>query len=73
MVLARIGPMTETAESLAAAVAAGILLGGFALGSVGLLAGRSREELHARALTDGYAGGAVGVGFALVDFVLDQI
>jgi hypothetical protein len=41
MVLARISPVTAAAESLAAAVAAGILLGGFALGSVGLLAGQT--------------------------------
>lgn len=70
MAIARIGPVTTVVETLATAVGAGILLGSFGMGIVGLLAGRPREMLAARALTDGYIGGASGVGAVLIDLAL---
>jgi hypothetical protein len=68
--IAAVGPLTSLVETVSTTVAAGILLGGFAIGAVGLLAGRSREEVSTRALTDGYAGGALGAGALLVDLIL---
>jgi hypothetical protein len=70
MILAQIGPFTAVLEAAATAVAAGVLLGSVALGVFGLLTGWSRREIERRALTDGYAGGAVGALVAFVDFVV---
>jgi len=52
------------------AVGAGIVLGSFAMGVVGLVLGWSRKALEARALTDGYLGGLVGAAVALIDAAL---
>ena len=52
------------------AVAAGSVLGSFAIGTAGLLGGRPREDLAARALTDGYAGGVLGSATAILDLIL---
>jgi NAD kinase len=70
MALAQIGPLTAILEALATAVGAGIPLGGFAMGTVGLLARWPRRELAARALTDGYAGGIGALLILLIDLLL---
>lgn len=70
MGLAQIGPLTAVFEGLAAAVGAGIVLGGFALGIYRLATRHPREELEARVLMDGYAGGLLGVLIALIDLVV---
>jgi hypothetical protein len=70
MVFSGIGPLTTAFEAWAAAVGAGVLLGSFAMGTVGLVARWPRDELGVRALTDGYAGGVVGMLVALLDLAL---
>lgn len=70
MALGQIGPFTALLESVATAVGAGMLLGGFALGSAAFVVGSARPELAERALTDGYLGGFVALGLILLDTVL---
>jgi hypothetical protein len=70
MVLAEIGPLTSSIESVGTAVAAGTLLGSFVIGTAGLLAGISREALTARVLTDGYSGGVFAAAAVLIDLAL---
>ena len=70
MSLGQLGPFTIALETLAAAVGAGILLGGFSIGVCRLMAGRPRRELDVHVLTDGYFGGGIGVVFVLLDLLL---
>jgi hypothetical protein len=70
MALGQIGPLTALLEWLATMVGSGILLGGFVMGILGLLMGQSMQVLAARAMKDGYAGGAVGVLLVLADLIL---
>lgn len=70
MALAQVGPLTALFEGLATAVGAGIVLGGFAIGLYRFWIGRSRQELEANVLADGYLGGAVGVGIVLLDLLM---
>lgn len=65
--IAEIGPLTGILESMTRAIGAGIVLGTFTLGTLGLLAGRTRQMLETRVLTDGYAGGCVGLGAVIFD------
>ena len=69
MAFAQIGPLTTVFEALATAVGAGIVLGSFAIGTVGLVAGWPRHELAGRALTDGYVGGIAAVLIVLADLL----
>jgi hypothetical protein len=73
MAVGQVGPFTAVVESLATAIGAGMVLGGFAIGTAGFLAGRSRQELAERALTDGYAGGLIGIASVLFDLVLRYV
>jgi hypothetical protein len=73
MELVNLGPLTTMLEVAAAAVAAGIVLCSVAVGVIGLALGWSRREIGDRALTDGYIGGAIGAGLALVDVVLRYV
>lgn len=70
MTFAQIGPLTTVFGALAMAVGAGVLLGTFAVGIVGLVVRWPRRELEARALTDGYVGGGLGALVALLDLIL---
>lgn len=70
MALAQIGAFTSAFEAAATAVGAGIVLGSVTMGVVGLALGWSRRNIGDRALTDGYIGGAIGAGLALVDIAL---
>ena len=70
MALGQIGLLTNAAEALATAVGAGMLLGSFGIGALGLVAGRSRRALEERVLTDGYFGGILGMILAMVDLVV---
>jgi hypothetical protein len=70
MELAQIGPLTAAFETVATAVGAGIVLGGFAFGTARHLAGWPRKALEARIVTDGYIGGVVGVLVILGDLIL---
>lgn len=67
MSLAQIGPLTAVFEATAAAVGAGILLGSFGSGLVGLLLGDSKAAFEARVLRDGYIGGAAASLAILAD------
>jgi hypothetical protein len=67
MVSAQIGLLTGTAEALATAIGAGMLLGSFVLGSLGLLYGQARQDLERRVLTDGYYGGIFGTLLTVAD------
>lgn len=73
MAFAPIGPITSFAGTLAAAVGAGILLGGFAAGTYRLMTGSSRRTLERHVLTDGYYGGVICVGLLLIDIALRYI
>jgi hypothetical protein len=70
MALAQIGPVTSIFEALATAVAAGVLLGGVLTGIVGMTVGWSRDALAKRSLTDGYAGGLLGVAAVAADLLV---
>jgi hypothetical protein len=70
MALAQIGPLTTMFEAAAAAVGAGVVLGGVALGIGRLAVGWSRQRIERRALTDSYLGGIVGAAVAIIDLIL---
>jgi hypothetical protein len=70
MDLAQIGPLTSAGEVAATAIGAGILLGSFALGTVALLRGASRQALERRVLSDGYFGGLAAVCAMLIDLMV---
>lgn len=67
---ASVGPATTLVEAVAASVGAGIVLGGFAMGAVGILTGWSRRDFEKRMLRDGYLGGIAGAVALVVDLVL---
>ena len=69
MAQGQIGHLTGVAEGLAAAVGAGMLLGGFGVGAFGLLVKRPRRVPQARVLDWGYYGGIVGMVLAVTDLV----
>jgi len=70
MALAQVGPLTVAFEALAAAVGAGIVLGSFAAGIYRLANSQRRLHIETRVLSDGYAGGLVGVLVVCLDLVL---
>lgn len=70
MALAQVGPLTTLFETAATAVGAGVVLGSVSMGVVGLALGWSRSDIEGRALSDGYIGGAIGAGVALLDILL---
>jgi len=65
--------MTTVLESVATAVGAGIVMGSFVMGTVGMVAGRSRRDLEKRALRDGYVGGAVAAVLLIFDLALRYV
>lgn len=67
MPVAQIGPLTTAMESAAAAVAAGMLLGGFLTGLVGIARGWPRRRFDSRVVEFGYLGGAGGAAVMLAD------
>lgn len=70
MTIEQIGPLTAVVEALAAAVGAGVVLGGVAIGILDLVQGSSRADLESDALAGGYIGGGVGAFLALTDLIL---
>jgi hypothetical protein len=70
MAIAQIGPFTAATEALATAVGAGAVLGGVAVGILGLVRGSSKVDIEESAFAGGYIGGGVGAAFALVDLIL---
>ena len=73
MALAQIGFLTGALEAFAAAVGAGMVVGGFLAGLYGLLAGWRRRDIRAEAFDAGYVGGACGAFFALVDLLVRYV
>jgi hypothetical protein len=64
-----LGPLTTFMTSCAAAVGAGIVLGGFVAGVAGLLASLDRERLEWVTRVGGYWGGGAGLFALAVDNV----
>lgn len=67
MPFAQVGPLTSLLESVATAVGAGMLLGGFLTGLVGLIRGWPRGQFDAQVLMYGYTGGVGGIAIMLID------
>ena len=70
MAIARIGPLTDLIQSVAAGIGAGMLLGGFLTGLVGLIAAWPRRHFDQGVLEFSYAGGAAAAILMLVDSTL---
>jgi hypothetical protein len=70
MATGQVGSVTAAVEALAAAVGAGMLLGGFVAGSIGIAAGWSHPSLDRWVVLGTYFGGSVGVGLAAFDLFL---
>jgi len=67
MALAQIGPLTGVLEAVAAAVGAGMLLGGFLAGAVGIVRGWPKRQFDRWLLLSSYGGGGFAAAFTLVD------
>jgi hypothetical protein len=67
MALAQIGPATGFMEALATAIGAGMVIGGFLAGIVGMGLGWHKPKLDRSTLAGGYAGG----GFAVLLLIID--
>ncbi len=68
--IAQIGPITSLLETAATAVGAGMVLGSVAAAIRGLGAGWPSRAVERRAVSGGYAGGAVGALSILVDVLI---
>jgi len=68
MALGQIGFLTNAAETLATAIGAGMLLGSFGAGALGLLT-QPRQIPQTRVLVCGYYGGFFGAAFFVFDLV----
>jgi hypothetical protein len=60
MTLGQMGFLTNAVEALATAVGAGMLLGSFGVGALGLLTGKPRQDLERRVLTTATTAGFWG-------------
>jgi hypothetical protein len=70
MAWGQIGFFTDATEVLATAVGAGILLGGFLAGSVGIVAGLPRSRRDKGVVSAGYVGGMIAILLVLIDLAL---
>ncbi len=73
MALAQIGFFTTAMESLATAVGAGMLLGGFMVGTFAIASGWSKSKRDDRALSGGYYGGVFAAVLVLADLAIDAV
>jgi hypothetical protein len=73
MALAQVGPLTATFEAFAAAIGAGIVLGGFVGGVSGLVAKWGVQEFERKTLHAGYLGGVAGALAVLADLIANYI
>jgi hypothetical protein len=70
MASGQIGFFTDATELLATAVGAGILLGGFLAGSIGIVSGQPRSRRDEGVVSSGYVGGMIAILLVLIDLVL---
>ena len=73
MTLAQVGFFTDAAEMLATAVGAGILLGGFLAGSIGIVAGWPRSRRDEGIVSVGHVGGMIAILLVLIDLALRYV
>ncbi|HEX8688970.1 MAG TPA: hypothetical protein VF729_01875 [Solirubrobacterales bacterium] len=57
-------------EAAATAIAAGVVLGGFAGATAGVAYGWSRKQVESHALRDGYIGAAFVLGFWVLELCI---
>ena len=67
MAPAQVGPFTGLFEAVASAVGAGMLMGGFVAGAIGLVRGWPKRQFDRRLLRSSYGGGAFATFFIIVD------
>jgi hypothetical protein len=72
-VLAQIGLTTTVLESVASAVAAGMLMSSFTMAAVGFLRGRTRRDIEEMALRSACEGGFFALGLLLFDLLARYI
>jgi hypothetical protein len=70
---AHIGFTTTVLESAATSIGAGMLIGGFVFGAVGLVLKWPREKLEKWALGDGYLGGLFAVALLIFDLLMRYV
>ena len=67
LVLGSAGIFTPIIEAAAAAIGAGVVVGGFAGASAGVFYGWSPKQVESHALRDGYIGAAIVLGVWFFD------
>jgi hypothetical protein len=68
--IAQIGFATTLLELAATSIGEGIVAGGFAAAASGMILGRSRKELEANTLRNGFWGGLGGISCLCIDLFL---
>ena len=68
--IAQVGFATTLLELAATSIGEGIVAGGFAAAASGMVVGRSREELEANAMRNGFWGGLGGISCLCIDLFL---
>jgi len=68
--IAQIGLATTLLELVATSIGEGVVAGGFAAAAAGMVAGRSRKELEANAMRDGFWGALGGLCCLCFDLFL---
>jgi len=71
VVIAGIGPFTTLMEMVATSIGVGAVVGGFVAAGAGMLNGRSRSEMEANALREGFVGGLGGMSCLCLDLILE--
>jgi hypothetical protein len=62
-----VGVTTTVLEAAATSIGAGILIGSFLTGIVGLVMGWSRQNFESQVLGDGYIGGTIATVLLVID------
>lgn len=70
VLMAGFGPVTSTAEALATSVGAGVLLGGFGAGVLGVILGWERRHREECAVNVGYGAGLFMAVAAAIEGIL---
>jgi hypothetical protein len=67
--IANVGFLTRLLEMAATSIGYGIVVAGFIATAVGVLTGRSRQELEGNALRDGFVGSLGGIFCLCYDLI----